>query len=249
MPVISEARLTYPPLNTLKAVADGIWIADGPVIWFGMPWPKLPFPTRMTVVKLEGGGLFIHSPTALDARLKAEIAQLGTPRYLVAPNRLHYWWIPDWHAAFPGAEVFVAEKVIEQARGRLNFACSVLDRDNGYSWDSDIATLRVAGRYMSEVEFFHRASRTLVLTDLIENFEEDKIDSLLLRLAIRFGGVRSPHGGMPRDLRMTFPRDQLRANVRKMIDWNPERIIIAHGRWFERDGRAELLRAFQWLLA
>jgi hypothetical protein len=56
---------TYAPTNTLKPVADNVWIVDGATIRFGMPWPKMPFPTRMTIVRLDGGALFIHSPTAL----------------------------------------------------------------------------------------------------------------------------------------------------------------------------------------
>jgi hypothetical protein len=40
----------------------------------------------------------------------------------------------------------------------------------------------------------------------------------------------------------------LRQAVRQMIDWEPRRVILAHGRWFERDGQRELIRAFDWLL-
>jgi hypothetical protein len=53
---------------------------------------------------------------------------------------------------------------------------------------------------------------------------------------------------MPRDMRMTYPRATLRAAVETMIGWDPERVILAHGRWYERDGTAELRRAFRWLL-
>jgi hypothetical protein len=42
----SHAHDTYPPINTLKPVVDDLWIVDGPVIRFGFPWPKMPFPTR-----------------------------------------------------------------------------------------------------------------------------------------------------------------------------------------------------------
>ena len=47
-------------------------------------------------------------------------------------------------------------------------------RADGYPWDAEIATLPIVGGYMTEVEFFHRESRTLILTDLIENFEPEK---------------------------------------------------------------------------
>jgi hypothetical protein len=32
-----------------------------------------------------------------------------------------------------------------------------------------------------------------------------------------------------------------------MIGWDPARIILAHGRWYERGGADELRRAFRWL--
>src|ERR687891_1766040 len=62
---------TYPPLNRMKRVVADLWIVDGPIIPFGMPWPKMPFPTRMTVIRCRDGDLFIHSPTALVPELKA----------------------------------------------------------------------------------------------------------------------------------------------------------------------------------
>jgi hypothetical protein len=55
-----DALATYPPLNTLKRMADNLWIVDGPVTRFGLPWPKFPFPTRMTLVRLSPGALFAH---------------------------------------------------------------------------------------------------------------------------------------------------------------------------------------------
>ena len=240
---------TYPPLNTLKRVADGLWIVDGPIIRFGMPWPKMPFPTRMTIARVDRGDLFIHSPTPRLPDLEADIESIGKPRWIIGPNRLHYWWIPEWSAGFPKAGVYLAPGIREQAAGRINFDHNVLDRDSGYPWDIDIATLPVTGRFMTEVAFFHRSSRTLILTDLIENFEPRRLNSRLMRWLTRLGGVQDPDGSMPRDMRMTFAgrRTLLSAAVETMLSWNPERIIISHGRWYDRNGAAELRRAFRWL--
>ena len=33
-----------------------------------------------------------------------------------------------------------------------------------------------------------------------------------------------------------------------MIALDPERVIIAHGRWYDANGTEELKRAFRWLL-
>jgi hypothetical protein len=102
---------------------------------------------------------------------------------------------------------------------------------------------------MSEVVFFHRPSRTLVLTDMIENFEPQKL-GMFFRVLTWLVGVHHPDGKMPRDMRLTFRARaaELRAAVELMIGWDPARIILAHGRWYERDGADELRRAFRWIL-
>jgi len=238
----------YPPLNTLKPVADDAWIVDGPIIRFGAPWPKMPFPTRMTIFRLADGGLFIHSPTVLTPDLRREVEALGRPRWVVAPNRLHYWWVPDWREAYPTAEIFLAPRIREQAGSRIDFPTAELQGDGGYPWDGEIATVAAPGDFMVEFEFFHRASRTLVLTDLIENFEPAKL-GWAMRLLTWLGGVRDPDGQTPRDMRFTFRhhRAELRRALEIMIAWNPERLIIAHGRWYPQGAAAELRRALRWI--
>ena len=245
-----QADSTYPPLGTLKGVAEDVWVVDGPIIRFGMPWPKMPFPTRMTIVRLNGRDLFVHSPTPLAPALKEAIAALGMVRWIIGPNRLHYAWIPDWHADYPDAAVYLSPRIREQSRGRIDFAASMLEQDHGYPWDKELATLPVTGSFMTEVEFFHYESRTLILTDLIENFESDKLDSWPMRWLTRVGAVLDPDGSMPRDMRLTFRKHRagLRAAVETMVSWNPEQIILAHGRCYGSDGAAELRRAFRWVL-
>lgn len=245
------SHVIYPPINTLKPVARDVWIVDGPEIGFampGLPLPEMPFPTRMTVIRIDGD-LFIHSPTPLTPGLRAEIDTLGRPRWIIGPNRIHYWWIPDWKQAFSDADIYLAPRIREQAGERIDFDGHTLDRDSGYPWDAQIATLPIAGSFMTEVEFFHRSSRTLLLTDFIENFEAHKFESWWMRAMAWLGGVLDPNGSMPRDMRMTYKnKTQLRTAVETMIAWNPERIVLAHGRWYPHDGTAELRRAFAWLL-
>ena len=241
-------HVTYPPLDTLKPIAEDVWIVDGPAIRFGMPFAKMAFPTRMTVIRL-GDALFVHSPTSLGPALQREVDALGSPRWIVAPNRIHYSWVPDWRQAYPDAAIYLAPRIREQARGRIDFPAQELSAASGYPWDGVIATLPVRGSFMTEVEFFHRPSRTLVLTDLIENFEAARLGPGA-RLLAWFGGVLDPDGAMPRDMRFTFSRNkaELRAAVETMIGWQPERIVLAHGRWYDKDAVAELRRAFRWLL-
>ncbi len=136
-----DTPATYPRLDTLKRVTDDVWIVDGPTILFGPPLLKMSFSTRMTVIRI-GADLLVHSPTRLTPELKRSVEGLGRPR-VIGPNRIHYWWIPDWHNAFTDTEVYLAPRIREQAGSRIDFDCQALDRDRGYPWDSSLATLPV----------------------------------------------------------------------------------------------------------
>ena len=91
----------YQPLNTLKPVADDIWIADGDVTWMNMGILRAPFSTRMTGIRLQDGGLWCHSPIAPNEALFAAIDALGAVRHLVSPNYIHYAHIPAWQHYCP----------------------------------------------------------------------------------------------------------------------------------------------------
>lgn len=241
---MNDDRATYPPLDTLKPVAPNVWIVDGCTLAFGWPWMR--HPTRMTVIRSDEGLLFVHSPTTHTTSLQQEIDALGKVQWIVGPNRVHYWWLPDWQAAYPEAEVWLAPNIRKQAGRRIAFPAHELAAATQYPWRNFIDTLPTArGFYMTEYEFFHRASRTLVLTDFIENFELRKVDARLMRWLIRLGGA---NGETPRDMRLFYSRAKLRRAVETMIAWEPERIVLAHGRWYERDAVSELRRAFGWVL-
>jgi hypothetical protein len=242
------AQLLYDPLNTPKPVAGGLWIVDGPEISFGFGI-KVPFPTRTTIVRLPDDGLWLHSPIAPDPELAARVKALGTVRVLVAPNTLHYWWLADWAELFPDAAVFAPQGIARTAKKRL--PChQTLDEKPSPLWAGAIDQLVVSGGILNEFVFFHRPSRTLILTDLIENFELSRIRSRWLRALLRIGGVADPDGKSPIDMRLSFRghRAELRVAVRTMLAWKPERVIFAHGRWYNRDGEHELRRAFRWVL-
>src|SRR5579863_5099744 len=113
------AHRPYAPLNTLKPVARELWVVDGPEIAFGYLGLKLPFPTRMSVIRLPDGRLWLHSPTEPDEALVASVAALGEVAFLIAPNTLHYWWLPDWRARFPAAAVFAVAGLAKSARRPL----------------------------------------------------------------------------------------------------------------------------------
>lgn len=236
----------YTPLNTLKPVGPEIWIADGPAV----PFYGISFPTRMTVIRVDGR-LWVHSPIALDDGLLAEMAALGPVAWLIAPNPIHYVSMDSWSKRFPDAEVLAAPGVKERAaKFGVPFPRHTVLTDaapEGYA--QDIRQRVVKGhRVLHEVVFFHESSKTLVLTDMIENFEAEKVGKVKA-VFMRLAGILDPDGKAPIDMRNSFKsKKKARAVIREVISWAPEKVILSHGRWYDRDGTEELKRAFRWLL-
>jgi len=237
----------YTPINTIKALADDVWLVDGPEIRFGLGPFKVPFSTRMTLIRLPDGDLVVHSPTALTNELKAEVDALGPVSAIVAPNKIHYWWVRDWKEAYPDARVLSAPGVEERAKVRLPTVDFVMDGADVPGWGEGLSYIPITSGFMTEVVLFHHPSKTLVLTDLIENFEPQRIKFPPWRWVLRLAGILHPHGSMPRDMRLTFRgrEEHLRQAVCRMMDWRPQRIVLAHGKIYEADCRAELARAFR----
>lgn len=238
----------YEPLNTLKPIGPDVWIVDGPVIrFYGMP-----FPTRMTVIRLKNGDLFIHSPIALDDNLLLELDRLGPVRHLVSPNWIHYASIGFWADVYPGAITWASPGVRARAlkyKVDVTFARD-LGEEAAPEWAGEIKQIIVHGSaFHEEVVFFHEASNVLILTDLIENFEAAKVP-LWFRPIVWLINALDPGGGMPRDMRTTFRngRAALRQAVETMIGWGPEKVVISHGRWYQADGANELKKMLGWAL-
>src|SRR3546814_20191178 len=95
-------------------------------------------------------------------------------------------------------------------------------------------------RSVNEAVFHHRASRTVILTDLIANFEPARIRGRLLRWLVRLSGAAHPHGRAPIDLRLTFwpQRRRVRAAVAALLAWARERVVMAPG-WPDRKSVVE----------
>jgi hypothetical protein len=247
---MTVARL-YEPIDTLKPVAPDIWVVDGPVARMATPFGGMPFSTRMTVVRLRDGALWCHSPIASDEGLFAEIDALGPVRHLVSPNFLHYASIPAWKLRYPDAIAWASPGVRRRAASQkieVTFDVELTDTPPD-AWAADIDQLRFRGsRVIEEFVFLHRASRTVILADLIENFERERL-SRGMRWIARLGGVLDPDGKAPLDMRMSFlgHRRVARACFESMLAWHPRRTIMAHGRWYAGNAEAELRRAFRWV--
>ena len=239
----------YEPINVYKPLAPDIGIVDGPLEYLTVSGIRLPLPftTRMTVVRLSNGDLFLHSPIKFDESLAKELQGLGRVRHLVSPNQFHYAHIGEWARAFPGTICWASPGVRRRARSRhvdIDFTKD-LDVSAPEDWRRDIDQLLFPGGYFKEFIFFHKASRTLIVTDAIINIELDKI-SEPWRTATRLAGMYYPQGQIFFGMRLPLllQRRKTKAVIEKIRTWQPRRIVLSHGRCFDADADKVIRRIF-----
>lgn len=228
--------------SPLQPFGPGIWLADGPetqVIGFR-------YPTRMAVIRLAGGGLLVWSPVALSDSLQDQLRDLGEVRYLVAPNSLHHLFLADWRQAYPLARLHGAPGLAER-RPDLTFDAELGDAPPP-EWSADLDQILMRGnRITTETVFFHRPSATVLFTDLLQQFPPGWFRGWRAIVA-RLDLMTEPEPSVPRKFRTAFTdRRAARASLERILEWPSDKVVMAHGRPVERDGRAFIGRAFRWL--
>ncbi|WP_111430705.1 DUF4336 domain-containing protein [Rhodobacteraceae bacterium DSL-40] len=220
-----------------------IWTCEGPTVPF---YAGFRYPTRMAVIRLASGGLFVWSPIALSEPLRAEVNALGPVQEVVSPNLLHHLFLGHWKAAWPEARLHAAPGL---TRRRTDLAFdTILGDEPDPAWQGQIDQQPLHGSFaMTEVVFFHLASRTAIFADLIENLPQDWVSGWRA-VAARLDGIVAPHPGAPREWRASFlDRGAARQALERILAWPIERAIIAHGACPAGDAATFVGDAFSWL--
>lgn len=218
---------------------ERLWVAEMPLRFYGVE-----VGTRMTACRLLDGGLWLHSPVRLTEELRENLDRLGAVRFVVAPNKLHHLFVGDYLSSYPEAQLYASPGLPEK-RPDLRFHGVLGDApEPGWAEDLDQTVFR-GERQLEEIVFFHRASRTLILADLVQSGHPDS--SWLTRLATRLNGTYE-RPGPPAPVRLGF-RDKAaaRASLERVLSWDFERIVLAHGRVVETGGKAVFEHAYSFL--
>lgn len=180
--------------------------------------------TRMTIITLSDGGLLLHSPVPIDDELRADITRLGEVRAIVAPSNCHNLFIADAQRAFPAVPTYAIDALLTK---RKDLALTPMPED---AWSTDMDHVTIGNRIMREVVFLHRASRTVVAVDLVENFRDETAGvDRMMRFWVKLLGMWNKPRPAP-ELRL-FTRDHAAAReaIETILAWDFDRILIAHG--------------------
>lgn len=226
----------------LKEFAPSLYVAEGPIVSFY----GFPYPTRMAVVRLSGGDTWVWSPVALTDELRREVDAIGPVRFIVSPNKIHHLFLEEWTRQWPSARLY-APPGLASRKPDISFNANLRD-DPDPAWEADIDQVIFRGSLaMEEVVFFHRASSTAIFCDLIQRHMQENISGwkgMLMRLDSLVG----EHGSTPREWRASFLNRKLTRTARqKVLDWNPNRLLIAHGECAQTGAQTIIKEALNWI--
>ena len=229
----------------LEYVKDQLWILEYPVRYAG-----IDLFGRMTIIKLDNGDLLVHDPCQISEAINAEIDAIGTVKYILVPGSYHHLFVTDFQNRYPNAETFLCPG-LERKRPDIKFDW-ILGNKPDPRWEGVLDQVVVQGtRYMWEVAFFHRPSKTLILVDLLENIGDDYPHSASLYLKFWWKVIFKMwnHPKAAPEYQMGWGRKEIvKQGLQKIIGWNADRVILAHGELIEGDVTDTLICAWSKVL-
>lgn len=231
----------------LRKIDSNIWVAEQPLRYLG-----LSVGARMTVLRLNNRELAVISPVQASDTIVSQLGELGAVQHIIAPNLYHYSYIADFKALYPNATVW-AVPGLEVKKPALPID-STIECDASSSWDEleyiffdGLKTLGLGGfDSLNECVFFHPGSHTLILTDIAVHFDESF--PMLTQLSTRvLGGYKKLSPTLLE--RIATEKEKVRESVEKVLEWDFERVVMAHGSVIERDGKKKFKQGYEQFLS
>jgi hypothetical protein len=226
-------------MSLLQQLHPDLWVCPAPYRAMGMPIGR-----QLVVMRLAGGGLWVHSPIPVTPALRDELAALGEIRHVVGPNCFHDECLREFQAEYPAALFHAAPGLAAQKRD-VRFGAELSARPHP-DWAGVLEQHLVKGMpKLNEVVFFHAPSRSLLIADLAFNLGPD--GPWFFGLLMRLNGARGRFG--PSRLCRVFMRDKaaVRASLDHLLRWDFDRVVVGHGKNLETGGKEIFRAAFAFL--
>jgi short-subunit dehydrogenase len=159
--------------------------------------------------------------------------------------------LPDWQTALPEAQVVAVVGLARRSQVRKSGLRIDAEIDGNIlpAWAHELDAVLISAPPFSELALFHKASRTLVLTDLVQNLDPDRLPPWPRQIADLIG-VTAPDGRAPVYLRFLVRLwgPSVSEAAARLVSFRPDRVVFSHGEWFDRDATARLQHSLRWLL-
>lgn len=220
----------------LTPIAPQIWSAQHAFVVSGVPCSS-----RMTVVQLADGALWVHSPIPLSTALKSQLDSLGLVKHVVAPNLAHHLFVADFAAHYPQAQLWAAPGLAAKRPDLTGLQTLTLPAK---AWAPELQGLLFEGMpQINETVWFHAPSATLILTDVCQHWAGPM--PWVARVWATVSGVRSGLN-VPWVVRLlTRNRAAAKASAQAVLSWPFERVVVAHNVVLAHDAHAQVARAFK----
>jgi Domain of unknown function (DUF4336) len=228
----------------LRQIDNNIWVAEQPLKYWG-----LEVGTRMTVIRLTTNELIIISPIQADESTIIQLNEIGNITYIIAPNLYHHLFVSNFKSIYPKAQLWAAPNL--DAKIPNISADKVISNDEGsilnqvdYLLFDGFKVLDLTGpSILNEIVFFHQTSRTLILTDTAFHFDEQF--SFKTQLAAKLLGVYGKLSPSPLEKLAIKEKEKVKKSVQKILRWDFNRVIMAHGSIIENDGKRKLKQGYE----
>jgi hypothetical protein len=205
-----------------------MWCAERPFIWNG-----IDVGGRMVVIKLQDGGLWVHSPIELDSALEKCLRELGPVKHIVSPNYEHVRYAKQWVEKFPAAISYACPGLRNQ-KPEVGFTNEIGEGAPAAQWPAELDLVWLdcevnpaTGKpFFNEVNFFHSPTGTLITTDFYWNYPEG--DNIPLGTRLWKFGMDRVYLPFYRNF-MVRDREAYDGALRKMEKWGIVKIVPCHG--------------------
>ncbi len=198
--------------------------------------PLLALPVRSPVVQLAGARILISPGSTLTA---AQLASAGAITDVVAPSLLHTAGMPAAAKAFPAARLWGPRGVKKKQAGLTWHG--ILGED-AWPYDAELKAIPLKGLERTrEFVFVHKATRSLIVTDLIFNMVHQR--GLGARLLLGLFGSYQRFAISKALLLLANDRAALRASLAAIASEDFDTLVPSHGDVVASGGKARFVAA------
>lgn len=190
-------------------------------------------------------GRLLISPAKLSDQQVEEIRKGGEITDIIAPNLFHHLSIPRAQSWFPKAQLWGAQG-FDQKRPDLHWTHFFEKKSSSQNWpyheNLEYRLIEGAPR-MNEVVFYHKASRTLLVIDLLFNIKNTK--GWLSPVIYTLMGTRNKLNMSRLWNSLIKDRAAMKNSLQEILNWDFDRIIFCHGETVHTGGKELAQRIFK----